>query len=89
MRGQHLDGDGAVEAGIAGFVDLAHTPCPNGSEDLVGAKRGAWLERDGSVDGHAPVQLLEPVEHPTQLPWVGVVLAGLEQQEAPVRIQIP
>ncbi len=31
MRGQHLDGDGAVEAGVSRFVDLAHAP---------GAQRG-------------------------------------------------
>ena len=38
MRGQHFDGDSAVQAGISGFVDLAHTPSAEGSVDLVGAE---------------------------------------------------
>ncbi len=38
---QALDGDGAVEAGVAGFVDLAHAACAQGGVDLVGAKRRA------------------------------------------------
>ena len=31
MLGQHLDGDGAVQAGVGGLVELSHAP---------GAKRG-------------------------------------------------
>ena len=44
MLGQHLDGDGAVQAGVAGFVDLAHPTRANGREALVRAERGAWLQ---------------------------------------------
>ena len=32
----------AVQAGVAGFVDLTHASCTNGREDLVRAERGAW-----------------------------------------------
>ena len=41
MLGQHLDGDAAVEAGVGGFVDLAHAARAEGSVDLVGAGGGA------------------------------------------------
>ena len=48
MLGQHLDGDGAVEAGVGGLVDLAHAPgAEGGGVDLVGAECGAGLERHG------------------------------------------
>ena len=43
MRQEHLDGDGAVQAGVGGFVDFAHAPCGEGGLDLVGAERGAGL----------------------------------------------
>ena len=38
VRGQHLDGDGAIQAGVSGFVDLAHAARAEGGVDLVGAK---------------------------------------------------
>ena len=38
MFGQHLDGDGTVEAGVSSFVDLTHAPRADGSFDLVGAE---------------------------------------------------
>ncbi len=41
MRRQYLDGDGAVQAGVSGLVDLAHAPSTEGGLDLVGAERGA------------------------------------------------
>ncbi len=41
MLGQHLDGDGAVEAGVGGFVHLAHAARAEGGVDLVGAEGGA------------------------------------------------
>ncbi len=41
MLGEHLDGDGAVQAGVTGFVDLPHAARADGREDLVGAERGA------------------------------------------------
>ena len=42
MRGEDFDGDGAVQAGVAGFVHLAHAARAEGGEDFVGAERGAW-----------------------------------------------
>ena len=51
MLGQHLDGDGAVQAGVGGLVDLAHAAGAEGGVDLVGAEGGAGLERHGY--GHA------------------------------------
>ena len=38
MLGKHLDGNGPVQAGVAGFVDFAHAPGAEGGFDLVGAK---------------------------------------------------
>ena len=43
MRQEHLDGDGAVQAGVGGLVDLAHAPSAEGRLDFVGAERGAGL----------------------------------------------
>ena len=45
VLGQDLDGDGAVQAGVAGFVDLTHAARAEGGLDLVGAERGAGVER--------------------------------------------
>ena len=36
MRRQNLDGDNSIEAGIAGFVDLAHATRTDSGEDFVG-----------------------------------------------------
>ena len=41
MLGEDFNGHGAVQAGVAGFVDLAHAPRADGREDLVGAERRA------------------------------------------------
>jgi hypothetical protein len=38
---QDLDGDAAVEAGVAGPVHLAHAACPDGGLDLVRAEARA------------------------------------------------
>ena len=35
MLGQHIDGDRAVQARVAGFVDLTHAPSADGRDDLV------------------------------------------------------
>ena len=43
--GQDLDGDGAVEPGVAGFVHLAHASGADRGEDLVGAEFFACGER--------------------------------------------
>jgi hypothetical protein len=37
-----FDGDVAVEAGVAGAVDLAHTADSERGLDLVGAEFGVW-----------------------------------------------
>ncbi len=42
-----LDGHGAVEAGVAGAVDLAHSARPQGVQDLVGAEAGSGFEGHG------------------------------------------
>ena len=39
-RGQHLDGNVASEAGVAGFVDLAHSAGAEGLNDFVGTESG-------------------------------------------------
>ena len=44
MLGEDLDGDGAVEARVAGFGDLALAAGAKGALDLVRAERGARLE---------------------------------------------
>ena len=46
---EDLDGDGAVEAGVAGLVDLAHAAGADGGEDLVRAEAGT--RREGHGDG--------------------------------------
>ena len=38
MLGQDLDSHRAVEAGVAGFVDLAHAASPEGGDDLIRTK---------------------------------------------------
>ena len=43
VLGEDFDGDGAVEAGVGGFVHFAHTACPDRSDDLVGAELRACL----------------------------------------------
>jgi hypothetical protein len=44
LRGQYLDGDIAVQAGIARFVDLAHTAGPEDGLDFVRTEPGADFE---------------------------------------------
>ncbi len=38
VRGQNLDGDGAVEARVAGTIHLVHTACTERREDFVRTK---------------------------------------------------
>ena len=47
MLGQHLDSDGAVQAAVGGFVDLAHAPGAERGVDLIGAEGGAGGQRHG------------------------------------------
>ena len=35
MLRQDLDGDGAVESGVSGFVHFSHTASPDGGDDLI------------------------------------------------------
>ena len=44
--GQNLDGDGAVEAGVAGAIDFAHSAGSDGRKDFVGT------ETASSGEGH-------------------------------------
>lgn len=64
LGGQDLDGDIASEPWIAGLVDLAHTACPKGRDDLIRAKANARGEgHEIAVDymvsfhgtGHPPI----------------------------------
>ena len=42
-RGQpFLDGDDAIEPGVARFVDLTHAAGANRREDFVGTEPGTW-----------------------------------------------
>ena len=62
---EHLDRDGAIEAGVAGLVDIAHAAGPDGGEDLVRVVTGvlrcvrvaeAECESDQIADGAQPVR---------------------------------
>ena len=49
MRQEHLDGDGAIQAGVPDFVDLAHAPSAERGLDLVGTEPGAGWQRHHST----------------------------------------
>jgi hypothetical protein len=34
---QHLDGNYAIQAGVAGFVDFSHAACAERRDDLIGS----------------------------------------------------
>ena len=55
MLGQHLDGNGAVQAGVGGFVDLTHAARAERGFDLVWAELSSRLNRHGS--GRLPAGL--------------------------------
>ena len=75
MRRQHLDGDGAIEPCVPGFVDLAHTAGADGREDLErtelcsGFERhrvlGSLYQREATAVERAP-STLRPVEDDLQ-----------------------
>jgi hypothetical protein len=44
LLGQHLDRHVPVQPLVMGAVDLAHAPCPQGSEDLVASETSAGFE---------------------------------------------
>ncbi len=43
--GQDLQGDIAVQLGVAGLIDFAHAAGANGGDDFIDAERGAGFER--------------------------------------------
>ena len=45
----HLDGDHAVEAGVAAAIDLAHAADAEERQDFVGAEAGASVQRQETV----------------------------------------
>ena len=45
VRGQDLDGNRAIEAGVARLVDLAHATGPDGRVDLIRAEANAGEKR--------------------------------------------
>ncbi len=45
VLGEDLEGDVALETGVAGAVNLAHPPGPEGAQDLVGTETAARRER--------------------------------------------
>ena len=64
VRRQHLDGDGAVQAGVTGFVDLTHAARAEGGDNFIRAQAGRRAEGHvGYGNGGAilpPVGLLGP-----------------------------
>ena len=48
---QDLDDDRAVQAGIAGFVDLTHAAGPDGGDDLRRSELPSGLKRHRSIGG--------------------------------------
>ncbi len=65
MLREDFDGDGAVEAGIARFVDLTHSARTDGLGDLVVAELGACRE------GHerSPSILVAGIRRPQTASW--------------------
>jgi hypothetical protein len=51
VRWQDLDGDGAIEAPVSRFVDLAHPAGPDGRVDLIRAEANAGRQGHQSVAG--------------------------------------
>src|SRR5215471_3063597 len=67
-RGQHFDGDAAIQARVAGLVDFAHAAGAEERHDLVRTETHAWGEAHGRADyaistlqGLTEV-LVEPIE---------------------------
>ena len=67
MRRQDLDGDVAIQLGVAGAIDLAHRAGAEGADDFVDAKARAGLERHwgGSIAGLGKVRALDDGWRPT------------------------
>ncbi len=86
MLGQHLDGNGAVQAGVGGLVDLAHAPCAEGGVDLVGAEGGAGVKGHGLLVGEEAREFLGEVldEHDLSRRLTFVGCSVLHHQEPPV-----
>ena len=60
MLGEHLDGDGAVEGGLTGFVRFAHSAGADLGGDPIRSEGGAGLQRH-SVGWDEALELIEPV----------------------------
>ena len=52
VLGEDFDGDGAVQAHVAGLIDLPHAARAEGGLDLVGAERGAGSAAPGPLRVH-------------------------------------
>ena len=71
MLGQHLDGDGAVQAGVGGLVDLTHAAGAEGGVDLVGAEGGAGGQRHDQGMGTRSVSYWNQVPYHGERPRRG------------------
>ena len=49
--GENLDGDGAIEPRVSGFVDFAHTAGAQRRNDLIGTESGSGGERHDGAAG--------------------------------------
>ena len=58
-RGEDFEGDDAIEAGIPGFVDLAHPARPEGGLDLIRAKSSAGRQ------AHRSAGIIRPERDPS------------------------
>ena len=95
MRGQHPDGDGAIQAGVGSFVHFPHASSTKWGLDFVETEPRPRGKRHDSIGGHEALELLEPVLHPNEgtpgdfIPGPGVphhqeppvVLAHVVQEE--------
>ncbi len=55
---EHFDGDDAIEAGVAGAVDLAHAASADGRDNFIGYRDGRRREGHGRRDRNGEVQAL-------------------------------
>jgi hypothetical protein len=60
-RGEDLDGDGAVEAGVSPAPDLAHPASADRRDELVGPEPRTWLKGHGIPEDSIPQDPAEEV----------------------------
>lgn len=59
MLGKNFDGDGAIEAGVSGFVDFAHTARADRREDLIRTEPASRCYQDScTVTFHARASMI-------------------------------